>query len=151
MYYSLQVVLLPTIAGLRKTTLHGVYIPNKLEDNMLKANQIIATAAALIMGFAGFAQAAAFDAKSHEIAPGVYSFTAGSHYHSMFVVTDDGVATFETVNSKHAGDMVEAIRAITDKPIKYALHSHNHWDHASGGAVMQEAGAQTVMHSLAAD
>lgn len=69
----------------------------------------------------------------------------------MFVVTDDGVAVFETVNSAHACNMLVEIREITDQPIKYALHSHNHWDHASGGGVMQEAGAQTVMHSLAAD
>ena len=107
-----------------------------------------ATAAVLVLGFAGIAQA-----DTAEIAPGVYSFTpgGGEGYHSMFVITDDGVAAFETVNSEHAGAMLEEIRTITDKPIKYALHSHNHWDHASGGKVMQEAGAQTVMHALAAE
>ena len=115
---------------------------------MIKIIRIAAAALALIVGFASFAQA-----DTHEIAPGVYSFTpgGGEGYHSMFVVTEDGVAAFETVNSKHAGEMLKEIRAITDKPIKYALHSHNHWDHASGGKVMQEAGAQTVMHSLAAE
>lgn len=115
---------------------------------MFKTCQSATAAAALILGCASFAQAA-----THEIAEGVYSFTpgGGEGYHSMFVVTDDGVAAFETVNSKHAGAMLEEIRAITDKPIKYALHSHNHWDHASGGNMMQETGAQTVMHSLAAE
>ncbi|MDB4223408.1 MBL fold metallo-hydrolase [Granulosicoccus sp.] len=88
---------------------------------------------------------------THEVAPGVFSFRSGSGYHSMFVITDEGVAAFETVNTAHSIDMVKAIRAVTDKPIKYALLSHNHWDHISGGAVMQAVGAKTVMHSLAAD
>jgi len=115
---------------------------------MIKICRIAAATVALIVGFATFAKA-----DTHEIAPGVYSFTpgGGEGYHSMFVVTTDGVAIFETVNSKHAGEMLKEIREITDKPIKYALHSHNHWDHASGGKVMQQAGAQTVMHSLAAE
>lgn len=108
-------------------------------------------AVALFFGIAGFVQAASLSDGTYEIAPGVYSFTPGSHYHSMFVVTDDGVAAFESVNSEHATALLRAIRAVTDKPIKYILHSHNHWDHASGGGVMQEAGAQSVMHSLAAE
>jgi glyoxylase-like metal-dependent hydrolase (beta-lactamase superfamily II) len=40
---------------------------------------------------------------------------------------------------------------VTDKPIKYAFISHNHWHHASGGQVFSNAGAQTVMHRRAAD
>lgn len=111
----------------------------------------VVVAVSLIVGIAGFAQAAEQSETTREIAPGVYSFTAGSHYYSMFVVTDDGVAVFETVNSKHAADLLTAVRAVTDQPIKYALHSHNHWDHSSGGAVLQDAGAKTVMHAAAAE
>lgn len=116
-------------------------------------NRMLQTAmAALIAGFTCFAQAASPTAETtREIAPGIYSFAPGNHYHSMFAVTDAGVAVFETVNSKHASQLVGAIRKITDKPIKYALHSHNHWDHASGASVLQKAGAQTVMHTFAAE
>lgn len=69
----------------------------------------------------------------------------------MFVVAKDGVAVFETINSEHSTAMLKAIRKVTDKPIRYALHTHNHWDHVSGGAVMEKAGAKTVMHSQAAE
>ena len=31
------------------------------------------------------------------------------------------------------------------------FHSHNHWDHAGGGQAFKDAGAQTVMHALAAE
>ena len=122
---------------------------------MYKIFRTTAAAVALLAGCVGITQAASEGGgngvSTHEIAPGVFSFLSGSTYHSMFVITDDGVAAFETVNSKHSAQMLSAIRAVTDKPVKYALHTHNHWDHASGGEVMQAAGAQTVMHKLAAD
>lgn len=122
---------------------------------MRKILQTTLAAIALVVGFCGSVQAAgetgAVD-KTHEIAPGVFSFVAASSgYHSMFIVNDEGVAAFETVNSKHSAAMVEAIRKVTDKPIRYALQTHNHWDHASGGKVLQDVGAKTVMHKRAAE
>lgn len=117
---------------------------------MLKILRLAAATTALVVGVAGFASAEGQgNAITHEIAPGVYSFDSGGGYQSMFVVTDEGVAAFETVSSKHAGAMLEAIQSVTDQPVKYALHTHNHWDHASGGKVMQDAGAETVMHAKA--
>ena len=85
-----------------------------------------------------------------EISNGVYSFTLGEGNHSMFVIGEGSVAVFETFNSVHSQKMLEAIRHLTNKPIKYAFISHNHWDHASGGTVFSNAGAQTVMHERAA-
>lgn len=121
---------------------------------LLRKTAAALMAVGLLVGGFGNAHAAGQEfggVSTHEIAPGVFSFLSRSGYHSMFVITDDGVAAFETVNSKHSTDMLAAIRAATDQPVKYALHTHNHWDRASGGAVMQEAGAKTVMHKLAAD
>lgn len=88
--------------------------------------------------------------KMREIGDGVYSFTIGQGNHSMFVVGEDSVAVFETFHSGHSQELLEAVRSVTDKPVKYAFISHNHWDHASGGQVFNDAGAQTVMHQLAA-
>lgn len=116
---------------------------------MLKTIRI--AAAAMIWGIAGLTQAAGQAETTREIAPGVYSFAPGNGYHSMFVVTDAGVAAFETVSSTHATGLLEAIGRVTDKSVKYAFHSHNHWDHSNGGGVMQKAGAQTAMHTLAAE
>ncbi len=109
-------------------------------------------AAALLMSFSwsGTTHAEAPLSYTNEIAPGVYSFGGGNGYHSMFMVTDDGVAVFESVSNAHAEKLLAAIKEITDQPVKYAFHSHNHWDHAGGGKVFQDAGAETVMHSQAA-
>jgi glyoxylase-like metal-dependent hydrolase (beta-lactamase superfamily II) len=89
------------------------------------------------------------EAKTKEIADNVYTFTTNGEYISMFVVTEAGVMVFETVNTLHAKAMVAAIKQITDKPIKYAFHSHNHWDHSSGGQVFLDEGADTIAHTEA--
>ena len=110
----------------------------------------LATASTLALTAAAPLQAETSLEYTNEIAPGVYSYSSGGGYHSMFMVTDGGVAVFETVNTAHGEKMIEAIRGITDQPIEYAMHTHNHWDHASGGGVFQAAGAETVAHTLAA-
>ena len=88
---------------------------------------------------------------THEIRDGVYSFNLGQGMHSMFVVGEEGVVVFETFNTQHSEAMLAAIRGLTDKPVRYAFQSHNHWDHSSGGQVFKDAGAETVMHTLAAE
>ena len=84
-----------------------------------------------------------------KIANGVYSYGPGDEYFSMFVVTDEGVVAIESINTEHATGLLAAIRGVTDQPVKYMLHSHNHWDHASGGQVFKDAGATTVAHAEA--
>lgn len=105
-------------------------------------------APALLLSF--FMSAAnAMDLPDHTqmVAENVYSYgDPNVGYYSMFVVTDAGVVVFETVNSAHAQGLISAIQAVTDKPIRYALHSHNHWDHAAGGRAFQEIGAKTMAH-----
>ncbi|MGP0593812.1 MBL fold metallo-hydrolase [Nitrospira sp. T9] len=85
-----------------------------------------------------------------KITDGVYSYgNPVNGYFSMFMVTKEGVIAIESVSSQHASGMVKAIREITDQPIRYLLHSHNHWDHASGGKVFREAGAILMAHEEA--
>ncbi len=100
--------------------------------------------------FSGAALAATLPPHTAEIGKGVYSFgNPANAYFSMFVVTNEGVIAIESVNTNHAKDMVAAIKAVTDQPIRYLLHSHNHWDHASGGQVFHDAGAIVMAHEEA--
>ena len=87
--------------------------------------------------------------ETYEISEGVFSFTEDGNYVSMFVVTGEGVMVVEPVSTKHATAMLEAIREITDEPVKYLFYSHNHWDHASGGQVFKDAGATIIAHEEA--
>ena len=82
-------------------------------------------------------------------ADGVYRYGPGDGYYSMFVVTDEGVIAIEPVNIKHSQGLLKAIRSVTEKPVRYLLHSHNHWDHSKGGQVFRDQGAKIVAHEEA--
>ena len=98
----------------------------------------------------GVALAETLPPHTAKIDTGVYSYgNPAQAYFSMFVVTSEGVIAIESVNTNHAKGFVEAIRAVTDKPIRYLFHSHNHWDHASGGQVFHDAGATVMAHEEA--
>jgi glyoxylase-like metal-dependent hydrolase (beta-lactamase superfamily II) len=86
-------------------------------------------------------------------ADGVYIFRNGGHQ-SMFVVTSEGViATDPIAYGRPTGgaDFVAAIRAVTDKPIKYLIYSHHHYDHIAGGKAFKDAGATIVAHKRATE
>ena len=84
-----------------------------------------------------------------KVADGVYRYGPGDGYYSMFVVTDVGVIAIEPVNIKHSQGLLKAIRSVTEKPVRYLLHSHNHWDHSLGGQVFRDQGAKIVAHEEA--
>jgi len=82
-------------------------------------------------------------------ADGVYKYNPGFGYISMFVVTDDGVVVIEPVDTKHSKGLLKAIQSVTKKPVRFLLHSHNHWDHSKGGQVFRDAGAKIIAHEKA--
>ena len=63
---------------------------------------------------------------------------------NIWVVFEDYVAVIDANFPKEAGDVVEAIKKTTDKPIRYVLDTHHHGDHAYGNAVFANAGATVV-------
>lgn len=86
-----------------------------------------------------------------QVAPGIYSFSPGDGYNSMYIVGLEGVVAIEPVDPAHAQGLLEAIKATTELPLKYLLHSHNHWDHSKGGQIFRDAGATIVAHKEAYD
>jgi glyoxylase-like metal-dependent hydrolase (beta-lactamase superfamily II) len=67
----------------------------------------------------------------------------------MFVVTTEGViATDPVAYGKPNGGQqyVDEIRKVTDKPIRYLIYSHHHFDHIAGGKAFKDAGATVVAH-----
>jgi phosphoglycerate dehydrogenase-like enzyme/glyoxylase-like metal-dependent hydrolase (beta-lactamase superfamily II) len=89
-----------------------------------------------------------------EIAPGVFfrysSISAtdpkvpfGGSNHT-WVVFDDYVVVIDANFPKEAGDVIQAIRKTTNKPIGFVLDTHHHGDHAYGNAVWVKEGAKIV-------
>lgn len=86
---------------------------------------------------------------TRRLAEGVYSWSPGDNYYSMFVVTSAGVIAIEPHSSKHTERFIVAIKNVTSQPIKYLLISHNHWDHANGGQNFHDVGATVMAHAEA--
>ena len=113
---------------------------------MIEFKRLLITAfAACILQMTAYSVFAQKDPVS-ELADGVYSYAPGDGYASMFIVTTEGVVAIEPVSVVHAQGMVDAIKSITDQPIRYLLHSHNHWDHSKGGQVFRDQGAKILAH-----
>ena len=60
------------------------------------------------------------------------------------LLTNDGVVLIDTKNERMHDDVVAKIRTLTDKPIRYAVLTHNHADHSGGAARLQADGVTIV-------
>jgi glyoxylase-like metal-dependent hydrolase (beta-lactamase superfamily II) len=81
----------------------------------------------------------------------VYVFRAGNHQ-AMFVTTHDGVIATDPIGYGRAQMVktyLDEIRKVTDKPLKYLVYSHHHYDHIAGGQPFKDAGATIVAHRRA--
>jgi quinoprotein relay system zinc metallohydrolase 2 len=96
-----------------------------------------------------------------EIAPGVFVHQGryemqspenrGDMANAGFVIGSDAVAVIDTLGSAKVGqELRNAIRAVTNKPIRYVINTHMHPDHVFGNAAFKEdARAFVANHKLA--
>jgi glyoxylase-like metal-dependent hydrolase (beta-lactamase superfamily II) len=81
-----------------------------------------------------------------KVADGVYLFTVtpygdvGMSGNSVAILTDDCVVVFDsTATPQTASTVLNEIRKLTDKPVRYLVNSHWHWDHWGGNEVFLAA------------
>jgi len=92
-----------------------------------------------------------FETKKVEGTDNVYIFRNGNHQ-AMFVVTNDGViATDPVAYGRPTGGQtyLDEIKKVTDKPVKFVIYSHHHFDHIAGGKAFKDAGARFIAHKRA--
>ena len=120
---------------------------------MSRVNLVTATAVLIVSVLATSAQAQRPQIETTKVegTENVYIFRNGNHQ-SIFIVTKDGViATDPIAYGRPTGgqDYIAEIRKITDKPIKYLIYSHHHYDHIAGGKPFKDAGATIIAHKRA--
>ena len=81
----------------------------------------------------------------------VYVFRYGNRQ-SMFIVTSAGVIATDPIGYGFPDTVptyLKEIRKVTDKPIKYLIYSHHHFNHILGGQPFKDAGAKIIAHKRA--
>ncbi len=81
----------------------------------------------------------------------VYVFRYGNHQ-AMFVVTSAGVIATDPIGygrPQAVTTYLDEIKKVTDKPVKYLIYSHHHYDHIAGGQPFKDAGAKIIAHKRA--
>jgi cyclase len=82
-----------------------------------------------------------------QVAPDLYFLYDDLSSNSAFLVTDEGVLVIDTrQHPAHGRDLIERIRKITDKPIKWAINTHAHGDHFYGNPAFKAVGATIIAH-----
>ena len=76
-----------------------------------------------------------------EVGPGLFAFTAEGDPNTGVIVGDDCCAVFDAqATPAMAGQVIEMVRSVTDKPIKYVILSHYHAVRVLGASAYQAQG-----------
>jgi glyoxylase-like metal-dependent hydrolase (beta-lactamase superfamily II) len=86
---------------------------------------------------------------AENLAEGVYWLTGGTH-HSVAIEQKDHVVVVEApLNEERSLAVIAKVAEIApNKPIKYVVNSHVHFDHSGGLRTFVDAGATVVTHEL---
>jgi glyoxylase-like metal-dependent hydrolase (beta-lactamase superfamily II) len=71
---------------------------------------------------------------------------AKGHCNNGWVIFADYVLVIDANFPSGALEILPKIRALTDKPIRFAFDTHHHGDHAYGNQVFTEQGATAIAH-----
>src|SRR6187399_1242612 len=105
-------------------------------------------------GFASTGDTAEKKISFDEIGRDLYAFTAEGDPNSGIIIGDDGVIVIDAqATPAMAGLVIERVRKVTDKPIKYVVLSHYHAVRVLGASAYQAQGivASQETHRLIAE
>ena len=115
---------------------------NPFHRNAIASIALIATT---LLAVPAAAQQPRSEVSFKQVAPDLHFLFEYSGSNVVVLTTDEGVLVIDTRTHPREGqDLLDRIRKITDKPIKWVINSHFHGDHHFGNAVFKAAGATFV-------
>jgi glyoxylase-like metal-dependent hydrolase (beta-lactamase superfamily II) len=119
--------------------------------DLFKSGMVFLTVAAEAELMAGSPQDKSGPGKVDMVAPEVYfhegSLSADTACNNGWVIFEDYVLVIDANFPAGAREIIRKIRAITQKPIRFAFDTHHHGDHSYGNQVFVENGAVPVAHT----
>ena len=81
-----------------------------------------------------------------QVAPGIYTVTWGNGWGNMGLnvgvsVGEDGLLLVDAQEEAGLSRLIARIAEITDKPVRYVVDTHWHFDHVGGNATFAKQGA----------
>jgi glyoxylase-like metal-dependent hydrolase (beta-lactamase superfamily II) len=70
-------------------------------------------------------------------------------WHSIFLVTDDGIILADPLNVAFATWLKQQLTEQFKVPVKYVIYSHSHWDHVEGAAVFKDTATIVAYQGVA--
>jgi cyclase len=80
-----------------------------------------------------------------ELAPGVHHLFVGDIVAVLAFTGDDGLMVIDAAYEQTTPQLLDTLKSITDKPIKYLVNTHLHGDH-TGGNIELGKGATIISH-----
>src|SRR5712691_10738332 len=87
--------------------------------------------------------------ETDKVADGVWYLTGGTH-HSVLVEMNDHLVVIEGPqdDARATAVIAEVKQTVPNKPIKYVVNSHHHFDHAGGLGAFVAEGATIITHDV---
>ena len=79
--------------------------------------------------------------KVSKLASNLYFLDAGESGNVAVLVGGDGVVIVDDMDAPLIGKLQDALKTVTDKPVKYVINTHYHGDHTGGNAGFQPQAA----------
>ena len=120
---------------------------NFMDLTISNASVNVANAAQAVPDAVRTAKPPAVNVTTTQVAPGVWLLAGGSH-NSVAVEFRDYITVIEgPLNDDRSNAVIAAAKkVIPNKPIRYLVNTHHHWDHSGGIRAFAAEGATIVTH-----